>query len=395
MSETPHRIEPCLLETPPTEVVDLIAGLSASSQRLTQGLHSRTAVSLAELVRTMNCYYSNLIEGHNTTPREIEQALVGHLAESPERRNLQLEAQAHIRIQRQIDKQFTAGVLPNPTSVQFIQWLHKEFYENMPEEMLQITGSGRSFIMQPGALRANPYEDVAVGRHLPPSSEKVQEFMAYFESRYAFNTLGAGSKIIAMASAHHRLNYIHPFADGNGRVSRLMSHAMALQAGIGAHGLWSISRGLARGLQNRNEYKQMMDYADSPRQGDYDGRGNLSQKALEEFVVWFLRICQDQIQFMDSLFAVEGLTERLKRYVDIMNWKPEAYYLLETVLWKGELPRGEAEQVTRLKTRSARTLLSSLVEHGILASDTPKSAVYLHFPIHAADVLFPRLFPET
>ncbi len=61
-----------------------------------------------------------------------------------------------------------------------------------------------------------------------------------------------------MATAHHRLNYIHPFLDGNGRVSRLLSHVMALSAGIGAHGLWSVSSGLARGLTSRGDYKRMM-----------------------------------------------------------------------------------------------------------------------------------------
>ncbi|MDF3153382.1 Fic family protein [Mesorhizobium sp. XAP10] len=57
---------------------------------------------------------------------------------------------------------------------------------------------------------------------------------------------------------------MHPFPDGNGRVSRLMSHAMALEAGIAAHGLWSISRGLARGVKSRTDYKRMMDHADMP-----------------------------------------------------------------------------------------------------------------------------------
>jgi Fic family protein len=89
-----------------------------------------------------------------------------------------------------------------------------------------------------------------------------------------------GQRILALSAAHHRLNYIHPFLDGNGRVTRLMSHAMALQAGIGAHGLWSVSPGLARGLESRGDYKRMMDHADMPRQGDLDGRGNLSTKAL-------------------------------------------------------------------------------------------------------------------
>jgi Fic family protein len=89
---------------------------------------------------------------------------------------------------------------------------------------------------------------------------------------------------MALAASHHRFNYIHPFSDGNGRVSRLMSYAMAHTAGIGAHGLWSISHGLARGLSSKSEYKEMMDHADTPRQGDLDGRGDLSKRALTEFI---------------------------------------------------------------------------------------------------------------
>ena len=104
--------------------------------------------------------------------------------------------------------------------------------------------------------------------------------MTYFSEKYRFKNLRAGTRILAMASGHHSFNYIHPFPDGNGRVSRLMSHAMGLSAGIGAHGLWSISRGLARGIHSRSEYKTKMDYADTPRQGDLDGRGNLSERAL-------------------------------------------------------------------------------------------------------------------
>ncbi len=111
----------------------------------------------------------------------------------------------------------------------------------------------------------------------------------------------ASGRIIAIASAHHRLNYIHPFTDGNGRVSRLMSHAMALEAGIGGQGLWSVSRGLARGLSDRGEYKRMMDMADTPRRGDRDGRGNLSEAALKTYCEWFLKVTLDQITFSAKL----------------------------------------------------------------------------------------------
>lgn len=395
MSETPYRIEPCLLDNPSATVVDLVANLSAAAQRLTQVLPANTARSLAELVRVMNCYYSNLIEGHNTTPREIEDALAGVFQTSEDRRNLQLEARAHIKIQRLIDEQYAMGQLAEPASLEFIQWLHLNFYENAPEAMLTIRGNQRELIMVPGRFRQQEGEEVSVGRHLPPCPAKVLEFMTYFQEKYTFSRMGKGSQLIAMAAAHHRLNYIHPYMDGNGRVSRLMSHAMGLKAGIGAHGLWSISRGLARGIESRNEYKQMMDQADTPRQGDLDGRGNLSLRALEEFVIWFLKVCLDQIEFMESLFALPALNSRLKRYVELKGWKSEAFYLLETVLLKGEIARGEAERVTGLKPRSARALLASLVEDGILKSDTPKGSVYLHFPMNAVEILFPLLFPES
>ena len=113
--------------------------------------------------------------------------------------------------------------------------------------MLRIDGSGRNFLMKPGEWRSKPEHDVAVGRHVPPSSNRVEEFMEYFEERYRFDRMGKAARIVAIAASHHRFNYIHPFPDGNGRVSRLMSHAMAHAAGIGAHGLWSISRGLGTG----------------------------------------------------------------------------------------------------------------------------------------------------
>ena len=161
--------------------------------------------------------------------------------------------------------------------------------------------------------------------------------MQYFEERYRFAPLRKAGRIIAIAAAHHRFNYIHPFPDGNGRVSRLMSHAMAQLAGIGAHGLWSISRGLARGLERPSEYKQMMDLADTPRQGDLDGRGNLSQKALGEFTHWFLRVCLDQVKFMTSLFELDSLGSRLRDYVARdKTLKPEAARLLQEALIRGQ-----------------------------------------------------------
>ncbi len=393
--ETSARIEPCLLEEAGPELLDLVASLSAAAAGLGARLHPRSAAGLADAVRIMNCYYSNLIEGHNTTPREIEAALQGQLEAVEERRNLQLEARAHIRLQREIDRRHAAGDLPEPASAGFIRWLHEEFYRDAPEAMLTVRGDSRTLRMRPGLFRATATEEVTVGRHQPPAADKVAAFMAHFETRYRLAPLGAGSRILAIPAAHHRLNYIHPFLDGNGRVSRLVSHAMALAAGIGAHGLWSVSRGLARGLESRGEYKRMMDHADMPRQGDLDGRGNLSRRALADFSAWFLKVCLDQVTFMTGLFALDTLAGRLRLYAERRVWRPEAWLLLERVLQQGEVPRGDAARITGLKERSARDLLALLVADGILGSDSPKGPVSLRFPLQAIELLFPSLFPEA
>jgi Fic family protein len=392
--ERVQRIEPTRVENPPEPVADLAAELSAASAKVGRSLHARTAGNLADLVRIMNTYYSNLIEGHNTRPRDIERALAGEFDRDEERHNLQLEAAAHVRVQSEVDRMAAAGTLPEPASPEFVQWLHREFYREAPGTMLHIAGAGREFTMTPGEWRSRPEHDVTVGRHQPPSSARVDDFMRYFAQRYRFDGLGRAGRIIAMAAAHHRLNYIHPFPDGNGRVSRLMSHAMAWRADVAAHGLWSISRGLARGLESRTEYKQMMDLADTPRQGDFDGRGNLSERALIDFVTWFLRVSLDQVTFMSELFDLDNLANRLRTFIARHErFKPEAAALLEQTLVRGEIERGEASRITGLPVRTAQRLLNDLVGEGLLASATPKGPVSLRFPADSLEALFPRLYP--
>ena len=228
MLENVQRIEPARLDGAPAAIADVIAELAAESAALGSALHPRTAASLAQLVRIMNAYYSNLIEGHNTCPRDIARALAGEFDRDEGRRNLQMEAAAHVRVQADVDRMASAGELPEPASAQFIQWLHREFYRDAPQAMVNVRSrNNREYVMHPGNWRSRSDDDVVVGRHQPPSSTRVQDFMQYFELRYRFEDMGKATRIMAIAAAHHRFNYIHPFPDGNGRVSRLMSHAMA------------------------------------------------------------------------------------------------------------------------------------------------------------------------
>lgn len=376
---------------------EVLTELAFKAGRLDNALKGPLQAEAANLVRLMNCYYSNLIEGHATRPRDIAAAVEGELSDDPAKRDLQLEARAHIAVQTAIDRRFHSGELGDPASEDFILDLHRDFYSEMPDAFRLIEGNDRSFMMEPGAFRYEPRQDVEVGRHIPPSSERVAAFMARFGEVYGEkHGQSPLARLIDIPAAHHRFAYIHPFPDGNGRVGRLMTHAMFLKAGMGAGGLWSISRGLARGLTSRDEYKAQLQAADSPRRGDRDGRGNLSLAALQDFTLWFLRVALDQVEFMTGLFDLDNFRTRLRRVVETApNLDPRGGGILEAVLVRGEIPRGDAAAITGLGDRMGRTILSQLVGAGLLTSETPKGPVRIGLPTEYVDQLFPRLFYEV
>jgi Fic family protein len=218
----------------------------------------------------MNCYYSNLIEGHDTHPIDIERALNNEYSADPEKRDLQLEAKAHIEVQGWIDE---GGIKEAPTSVAAIVEIHRRFCENLPDKLLWTSyqDSDLKERVKPGAFRDH---DVKVGRLIPVSPGAIPRFLERFEE--AYSKLGKTDAILAAAAAHHRLAWIHPFLDGNGRVGRLMTHAMLLRS-LDTGAIWSVARGLAR---NESEYKSLLAACDMPRRNDLDGRGTLSEEAL-------------------------------------------------------------------------------------------------------------------
>lgn len=391
MDETPYRFEPALIEGDiPETLVALAVDLVSESASLPGRLPPEAAAELADIVRIMNCYYTNLIEGHSTKPVDIEQAL---RAPREERRPLQQEAFAHVAVQRTLDLMWREGRLPVPTSVRFVKSIHEAFYRAMPPEFLQSNAGGRAVVIVPGAFRSHAGDDVTVGRHQPPSSAVVGGFMAAFEQRYA-RLEARSAQVLAMPAVHHRLNYIHPFVDGNGRVSRLVSHAMALKAGVGGDGLWSISRGLARGLGDRKEYKRMLDAADQPRRGDRDGRGNLSLAALVDFSGWYLKVALDQIRFCARSFDLEALGQRYRDLASSELGDPRAGKLVERVLGLGEVARGDVLALVGEQERTARSILSRCGKAGYLKSASPKGPVRVAFSVRDRASLFPGLFGD-
>ncbi len=345
------------------------------------------SLELGRLVRSMNCYYSNLIEGHPTHPIDIDRALAGLVTGTREQRNLQLEAVAHIAVEGMIDE----GRAPRPTmSVDFLRWLHREFCIRLPDELLWVTNpdTGKRSKVVPGEFRD---EFVAVGDHIAPPPEEIGPLLDRLLGGYV--RVSGVERYAAVAAAHHRLLWVHPFLDGNGRVARLFSHALLKDCGLGAE-LWSVSRGLARKVE---DYKALLRQADEPRRGDLDGRGNLSDKGLQDFCAFFLDTCIDQVRFMADMLKPEELGVRIKVWADeevAAGRLPKgAWPLLREALLAGTFERGRAGAIAGYGERQGRTILTALVDRRVLTADGPKKPVRLAFPAELADRWIPTLYP--
>jgi Fic family protein len=385
-------MEPMMPRTEATALDDLAFDLVARANHLAGQVQPGVREGIGDLVRSMNCYYSNLIEGHDTHPRDIDAALEEHYSDDAGKRSLQREARAHIEVQRLID----CGHDPDesPTSIKYIQWLHREFYQRLPEEMLWVENSktGERIQIIPGEFRDG---EVEVGRHVPPPANGLPRFLGRFEEVYDLDRLPKSKAIIAIAASHHRFLWIHPFFDGNGRVARLMAHAMMLRSEVGCS-IWSVSRGLAR---NSVEYKSRLMEADSAREGDLDGRGALSAGALERFCEFFLSTAIDQVEFMEGILRPGELLRRMKLYVDdeisANRLPPRSMSLLREAFIAGELERGRAPEITGYQERRGREILSELLSRGLLVSQGPRAPVRLGFPLDVVERWFPQLYPVS
>lgn len=387
-----YSIQPMFPDDPKEILVDLSSDLLVKSGFLSGAMRPQVQESVAELVRTMNCYYSNRLEGHPTTPREIDSAMQESYSDDARKRDLQFEARSHIRTQQMIDD----GTLDedNPASEIFLKSVHKEFCRDLPSELLIVENpdTGKRIEVVPGKFRDG---GVVVGNHIPPAHTDLGVFMKLFESTYDPSKLNRIKSIIAVAASHHKLVWIHPFYDGNGRVARLFSHAFFQNIGVGSS-LWSISRGLAR---SSDDYKRRLAAADDKRHGDTDGRGALSDKQLFEFCRYFLERSIDQIEYMTKVLDPKSLQERIVAYChqEIRSGvlPKTSDLILRAALVDGEINRGEAANITGYQERRAREVLTTLIQKNLLVSTGPRKPVRLNFSSEVADRWFPKLYsPE-
>jgi len=378
-------------------LLEQAATLAGQCHRLAAHAGQPFAQAMAPRLRAMNSYYTNKIEGQHTRPADIDRALANQYDADIKQARKQRLAVAHIEAEAELERR-AAGVSRQALyAPPLVADIHAALYNRLPEAD-RLTDEGDETIV-PGAWRT---KQVAAGRHIAPPPEEVAGLLEAWSSRYT--TLpGLEQTIVGAACAHHRLLWIHPFRDGNGRAARLHTHLIFHALGL-TQGLWSPMRGLARA---QADYYARLNNADLPRRHDYDGRGPLSQEELVAFAAFFLNTCQDQADFMAGKLDLGGLRDRL---ADLLAWlsahpwqigseksviKPEALEAVHYVALAGPVERARFMAMTGLPERTARRLLASLLNWGLLTSTSPRAPVGFAVPLASLRFLFPRLWPEA
>ena len=385
-----HQFEPLLPADARME--PLLAKAHDLSRLATTLAGTSVPPELRGLLRSMNSYYTNRIEGQHTRPHEIDQALRQNFSTDAALAAKQRLAVAHIDAELALEQRYRGAEGAQALySAAAVQGIHRELFGHLPAA--DLLTAEKEFIA-PGALRQR---DVQVGQHVAPAHVGVPMFLARWSAFYGGVRRGEAA-LVALACAHQRLGWVHPFVDGNGRVMRLHTHTWLTALGY-TGGLWSPLRGFARSAER---YYALLADADSLRRGDLDGRGNLSEQALIAWTDYVLDTCLDQVRFMASMLDFETIKARIEACLVFeatvlkQGVRTEALRGLHYLFLSGEeIARGDFKAMLGMSDRGATDALGALVRRGLLKSDSPQGRVRFGLPQHALRFLFPQLWPEA
>ncbi|MBP8136134.1 MAG: Fic family protein [Rhodoferax sp.] len=346
---------------------------------------------LRTLLRAMNSYYTNRIEGQHTLPVEIEQALRNDYSADADKARRQRLALAHMAAEQALEQRWSQWEPRQIWSAAMVCDIHQDLFARLSEQDRTLAEGDA---LQPGVLRDR---EVSVGRHAAPQAQALPAFLERWGSFYAQVRRGE-MQVLAVAASHQRLAWIHPFRDGNGRVARLHTHLALGHMGL-TNGLWSPLRGFAR---TQEAYYARLAAADEPRAGDLDGRGNLSEQALCDWMGYVLGHCLDQVRFMAALLGLESMKDRIAACLSFeenvvrQGVRTEAlralHYLFAT---QGELERADFKAMLGLGERQATGQVTALLKRGLLVTDSPYGKLRFGVPQHALRFYFPGLWPEA
>jgi Fic family protein len=390
--EHPAQMEPLLpAEARSRELLERAGDLIRASDRLAGACQPGSLSGLRMLLLAMNSYYSNKLEGQHTLPLEIEQALRNDYSRDADKARRQRLALAHMATEAQLQKQWPDWDAARVWSAKTVSEIHQDLFARLPEaDRLLPDGA----LLEPGVWRDR---QVSVGIHAASAAAQLQLFLDRWAAFYGGARRGEMA-VLAAAAGHHRLAWIHPFRDGNGRVARLHTHLAFAQMGL-TNGLWSPLRGFAR---THEAYYAHLAAADAPRAGDLDGRGNLSEVALVQWIAYVLEVCHDQVKFMATQLDLPSMKDRIaaclafEENVVRAGVRSEALRGLHYLFaMQGELERADFKTMLGLGDRATTAQVTALLARGLLLSDSPYGKLRMGVPQHALRFYFPRLWPEA
>jgi Fic family protein len=396
--DAPHQFEPLMPGANALgPLLEQASDLTRAATALGASAPASTHRDLRTLLRSMNSYYTNRIEGEHTRPSDIESALQQDFSANADLARRQRLAVAHIHTEIACEAQLAEQAAQGQDTTRWLYtapaltWLHAQLFSALKPSDLKLADGSK---MKPGVLRSR---GVAVGRHEAPVATAVPKFLSRWAEVYGQARRGEAA-IVAVAAAHHRLAWIHPFFDGNGRVARLHTHLLFHALGL-SNGLWSPLRGFAR---TEERYRALLQAADEHRRGDLDGRGNLTQAGLVDWIAYVLEVCTDQAKFMSTLLDVRSMRDRIAAALAFeastqkSGVRPEALIPLHYLFMsQTELGRADFKAMTGLGDRVATQAVSALVSQGFVASDSAYGALRFAIPRRALRFYFPALWPEA
>lgn len=385
------------------KLVDLYRADSALSQTAPDSIKP----SMKWLVLLVNSFYSNKIEGNSTQPNDFLLAQeIDSSAPNKKPTGEIVELLAHIKAQ--INIQNTPTTTANICKEQFIRSIHRALYKSLSEEHLIVKNTDGSkasnkdeklVLVKPGDYRIHT---VKVGSHVPPKTAEIKAYMNWIENMFNLEKIHGRNQLIASAALHHRLAWIHPFQDGNGRAIRLLTDCYLRHSKLSGSTLWSLTRGFAL---NRKKYYKSLAEADKPRQGATDGRGVLSDSGLLFFTKFFIDTALEQIQFFSNLIEPKQIGNRVTQYFESRpqhklpithgnertppNILAKNIYLL--LLEKGAMSQPAIGQHLGKKEQTLSPLIRQMNSEGLISAE-PEQDIKLNISANSIPFLFPGIW---
>jgi Fic family protein len=282
---------------------------------------------------------SSAMEGTYTTANDLVLAEAGIDSRNPET----VEVSNYIRAMKE-----AVGALDQlPISHRLIRDAHRT--------LLTDTIYGRGANKRPGEYKLDQNwiggAMLGTARFVPPPPKEALEAMDALEAWINRKERGGSDPLIDLALAHYQFETIHPFADGNGRIGRLLVTLMAMTSGLLRDPVLYVSPVIE---QRKDEYIDLM-YAVS------------ATGAWEDWIIYFCEIveasCRHTIATIDRLLELkQNFTERVHAKTNSAN----DLKVLDMLFAEPVVRLAKVRDQLKLTPQGARNVIDRLVEVGFL-----------------------------